>query len=444
MKLISLNLLKLRKAITGEYKPIVSNFISLGIIQGSNFLLPLLTFPYIVRTVGVEHFGIIALLQTIMSYFVIFTDYGFSMSATKDVSVNRADKKILTSIYSEVIVTKLLLCALSFGILMLGLIIFPRFQPYWLLVLYSFFIVLGQVLQPNWFFQGIEQMKFLTYISLLSKALYAIGIFTFIKNPTDFIYVNLILGVSSTIGGIISMVLVYRFFRIGLVLPTILKIKNQFRNGWNIFISSVTITVANNTNILILSLVASPLILGYYSIAEKVFLLFRTFTAILYQIIYPRVCMLAQKSFLHLASFLKNIVKFILISFLPLSLLLFFLADEIVYFLVGNYVTETAYILRILSFGPLIAAFNIPVAQTMLAYHLNKTFAVVLSFGAFVNVACNFILSYYFMAIGTAYSVLITETVITVLLYVVIYKYYPQYTYFINPEKRAELSGVVI
>ncbi|RDV16448.1 flippase [Pontibacter diazotrophicus] len=430
MKKIKQRLSNISNFVDDEYRPLLANFLSLGIIQGSNFLLSIITFPYVVRVIGVESFGLITLLQTIMLYFVVLTDYGFNLTATKEVSVHRNDVDRLSKIFSEVMVTKAVLLVLSFILFASALLLIPNFEDYQLIALLSFSIVVGQLLQPQWLFQGVEQMKYMTYINITIRALYAIGIFTFISQAQDYLYINLINGISLIIGGVISLIIVFKKFNLKFTIPGINQIIQQLKDSWSIFFSTISVSIANNTNIVILGLFASPLVIGYYSIAEKVFQIMRTFAVILYQVVYPRICMLAERSFSELAIFLKLIFKAILLTFLPLSVLVFILSDYIVYLVAGEYLSEASLVLRIICFGPLMAALNIPPAQTMLAYRLTKSFTIIVSIGAAVNVGLNFILAYYFKATGTAFSILATETLITILLYITLYRNFPEYCFF--------------
>lgn len=393
-------------------------------------MLSVFTFPYLVRVLGVEKFGLIVLLQTAMLYFTVLTDYGFNLTATQDISVNRKDKRAMADTFSEVLSAKFFLLAVSLLLLLTLLWLIPAFQDYRTIALLSFPMVIGQVLQPAWFFQGVEQMKYITYINILVRGLYAISVFIFIQSPDDFLLVNLLNGLSLIIGGIVSLVLVFSQFNISFRLPAMGQVKAQLVKSWSIFFSTLTVFVANNSNLLILGLFASPLVLGYYSIAEKTFQITRTFAVILHQVVYPRVCLLAQESVIELKHFLKNITKLILATFVPLSLLVFVLADYIVLLISGKPLPEAALVLRIVSFGPTMAALNIPAAQTMLAYHFTKSYTLVVGIGAVVNIVLNFLLAYYFQATGTAVSIMVTEALITLLLYTRLHTSHPAFSFF--------------
>ncbi|HBZ3253572.1 TPA: oligosaccharide flippase family protein, partial [Klebsiella pneumoniae] len=89
--------------IDAEKKNIFSNFIFLFLLQIANYLLPLLTVPYLVRTIGIANVGLLAFAGAVCTYFQIITDFGFNLSATRQVSINRSNKSILNEIYSSVI-----------------------------------------------------------------------------------------------------------------------------------------------------------------------------------------------------------------------------------------------------------------------------------------------------------------------------------------------------
>ena len=101
-----------------DNKVLLSNFLSLSVLQIANFLLPLLAVPYLIRILEIELFGLLAFATAMIMYFVTLSDYGFNLTATREISIHRQSKDKVTEIFSAVMTIKFLLMILgtSFGI----------------------------------------------------------------------------------------------------------------------------------------------------------------------------------------------------------------------------------------------------------------------------------------------------------------------------------------
>jgi len=396
-------------------KRLTENFLSLLILQGLNYILSLVTFPYLVRILGPEKFGLIAFAQAFVAYFQILTDYGFNLSATREISINRENKQKVNEIFSSVMTVKLFLCLLSFLILSIFLIFIPKFRNDWLIYIFTFGMVLGNVLFPVWFFQGMEQMRYITILHIIAKTIFTISIFVFVKKMSDYLYVPLINSLGYLTAGILSLWVVNKEFGVKFVLPTLDAIKNQLKEGWHIFISTVAISLYTTSNTFILGLFTSNTIVGYYSAAEKIVRAIQGLLTPVSQTVYPYISKLASESKEKAISFIRKIVKVVGGGTFVVSFLLFTFAVPIVNIVLGKQYQQSIIVLRILAFLPFIIGLsNVFGIQTMLPFNFKESFSKILILAGILNVGLAFILVPFFHHIGISIAVVATEIFVTI------------------------------
>lgn len=119
-----------------RYKTLIENFGYLTLLQICNLLIPLVTYPYLINTLGKNLYGVIIYSQAIVSYLAIFVNWGFNISATKYISINREDSKKINEIVSVVYIVKTLLLIIVFGFLFL-IFLFPEIREYKLLYIFT-------------------------------------------------------------------------------------------------------------------------------------------------------------------------------------------------------------------------------------------------------------------------------------------------------------------
>jgi len=289
-------LFPVNKFLSADLKPILFNVISLFVLQGSNYILPLLTLPYLVRVLGPEKFGLISFAQALVGYFVIITDYGFNLSATKEISINKNNLEKVSRIFCTVITLKLILLFLSFIVFTIIVVFLEQSPSDRIIYLLSFGVVVGQVIFPSWFFQGIEKMKFITLINILSRLIFTILIFICVHSADDYIYVPLVTSVGFITGGAISLILSFKYFGIHIIIPTVNDIVQQLKNGFTVFITSLSSNIISSSGIFVLGLFQSREVVGYYSAIEKLAKAFVSMFSPITQAIFPHVSYQFSKS----------------------------------------------------------------------------------------------------------------------------------------------------
>lgn len=273
--------------LTEDKKRLLSNFFSLSALQGINMILPLITLPYLVRVLGVENFGLINFALSIIMFFTIIVSFGFGLSATREISMNQENHQKVINIFSSVMIIQIILLILSFLILSILIFFIDRLNENTLLYYMSFGIVLGTVLFPTWFFQGMERMKYITYINVSFRVFFTALIFIFVKDEGDYIFVPILNSLSAILGGIYSLWLIYKLFDIKPIIPKLDIIKKQFIDSYHFFLSRVANDGSRYYATAIIGIYFGNIAVGYYSMVEKLFFAFMSLGGIVSQTIYP-------------------------------------------------------------------------------------------------------------------------------------------------------------
>lgn len=404
-----------------EKKRLLSNFFSLAILQGANYILPLITLPYLVRVLGIEYFGLLAFATAIIAYFNIITDYGFNLTATREISIHRDDKVKVIEIFSSVMIIKFILMFVSFTLLVLLVFSFEKFSKDWEVYLLTFGTVLGQVLFPVWFFHGMEKMKYSTYLDILSKSIFTVAIFIFIQEQSDFYIVPILTSFGYIVAGIFSLVLIKKEFGVWFKWVEKETILYHLKEGWHIFLAGFGVNLYKNNAILILGIFTDNLIVGYFSIAKKIIDALNQVASVISRTILPYVNYKFELG-TELFTFLKKIFLLILSYTFVLGVLLIMFSSEISTLIAGNIHTEIVISLKAMSFVPLIIAINIPAVHILLLSKNDKLFSKAVLLGGILDITLLVALIPLFSYFGAIISVIITEAFVTGMLYFYVYK----------------------
>ncbi len=251
------------------FRRLMDNFLSLTALQGINYLVPLITFPYLVRVLGVDQFGLFSFVMAIILYAEIMTDYGFNLSATKHIALNREEPEKINEIFSSVIMIKAMMALGFFLFILLLILLFDKFAKDAMLYVYAYGLILGQVLFPVWFFQGIENMRYITILNALAKMIFAGAIFLFVRNPDDLYLVFIFNSIGGMVAGAWAFYLALSKFGVRFSLQPLSNYIFYLKDAWFIFTSRVAVQFYQSINVIVLGFLASNEIVGYYSIVEK-------------------------------------------------------------------------------------------------------------------------------------------------------------------------------
>ena len=393
------------------------NFIALFSLQAVGYIFPLITFPYLTLHLGVEGFGKYVLVQTIFIYLDLIVSYGFKITATDLISKSSKNSEEVSKIFCAVLGTKAILLLLVTFLLSISMLLVPFLNNNSTLIMCGFPYLIGNFLFPVWLFQGLQRMKYITYIHIVSKVLFTCLIFVLVKDANDIDYAIGSYSFGFLIAGIISVIIAYKKFSLKLHFPSFSSIKHQFVNGYYIFLSQFSVGMYSSINILILGGLTSELSVGIYAIANKVYTIVTALGTPFSRALFP----FMSKKFISNPEKYKSIVKKIIIPFFSVffivGLIIFFGSDLIVNLLMDSneYSDQSSLALKILSIGIPFFPFGAFFTYLLVIQNQKKQlFKIVITIVG-INLLLIFPLIYYFDIIGISITTLIVTILVAFL-----------------------------
>lgn len=398
----------------GQHKTLIQNFSYLSALQVFNLTLPLVTYPYLIRVLGKETYGLVVFAQAIVAYLAILVGFGFNISATRDISVHRENKEKVSEIVSSVLIIKGILFLLSCIIMFILLLIIPQAHDYKALFFLSLWACLYDVIFPIWYFQGIEKMKYFTYLSLTSRLIFLVLIFIFIHTPADYLYVPIIYGIGAIVAGAVALFLMFKKHQIQFSWQSYQTLKFYVKDSTPIFISNVSVSLYVSTNKVITGTFLGMAEVAYYDLAEKLIFVLRIPQSILSQSLFPKIS--KEKNI----NFIKRIFKISLLGNSLLFVLMLLLSHHIIVVLGGSQMLPAISVVNILAFTvPIVAMSNIFGIQLLIPFGYNKLFSrIILASGLFYLLLMLILwLSNGFSIISISIVTVITEVFVTTTMY---------------------------
>jgi len=401
---------------------VINNMFYLSIMQVITYLFPLFVLPYLYRVFTIDTMGLLLFAQAFIQFAIVLCDYGFDLTATRDISINRGNLSKESFIFSSVIITKFLLFIISCIILIPIFAFVPYFSENKLIYILTLLMVFGQIIFPTWYFQGKEEMKYITYINLIMKTVGLLLVFIIVNKATHYYRYLLIMGIINLLTGLIGIYIAYKKFAIKLIVIGFNELRDNLKEGFHLFLSNISISLYGSANTVILGFMTNNVIVGNYSIVERPITAIRGFAGIIFRSIYPKACKMYGENNDKLGAFYKKIFIPIGIVFFFGGLILSYYSDYFVLLFSGESNKISSDLMKILAFVPLIVVINIPAYQSLILLKKQKIYFKILFSGAIISLLLNTILSSYFQAYGTAISILFIEIYITIGLYIIYLK----------------------
>lgn len=282
------NKIKNFKSVVFNNKSVIENYFFMTILQILNSFFYLLIYPYLIRTLGSEAYGTYVFATSISTYFLFFINFGLDLPATKEIAENIKNKDILENILSSVFTAKTYLFVLSAIVFTVFLFTVPVFNKHKIIFILCFLSIYSFVLFPQWFFQGIQKMKIVTYIQLGIKILSLPLIFFIVKEKKDLAIYTAIVSGTAILGSIIAYMIIILRYKIKISFLRIKSLKKWFVLAQPFFYSSIAGSIKEYSIPIIIGSFFGMREVAIYDLANKIIIIPRTLFMSVNAAIFPK------------------------------------------------------------------------------------------------------------------------------------------------------------
>lgn len=334
-------------------KLLVTNFSYLSILQVFTLISPLITYPYLIRTIGLELNGVVVFGQSISTYMALIINFGFNISGVRQIAINKADKNRLNEIISVIYTNKFIiwLMLLMGWLVLIGHISF--FQEHYWVYFWSFFITINELLFPVWLFQGLEKMKYTTLINISVRLLFIVLVFFVVKKQADYYRVSFLYAFGAFIAGAISTWMVFSYLRYRYKRPTFLSMKRAVLEGFPLFISSISIQIYANINKLLVGGFLGMSEVSIYDFSEKIIAVARIPMGIIQQTIFPKIS--RERN----VAFVNKMLKYVSVLNIVICVMVLLLMPLVMDYMLGKVYEEGMLVTLIMACSLIVSGVNL-------------------------------------------------------------------------------------
>jgi O-antigen/teichoic acid export membrane protein len=331
------------------------NFINLSFVQVSNILIQVFLFSLIARKIGLQHFGYVMVANAYATLAGIFINYGTNQSGIKDVALNKSVPKLLSQIFFSVYYTRLILFIVSLLVL---LVLYLLGFHNWIYLAFALPLILAEVFNPLFFFIGIEKLLLYNVVNLISKAIAGLLIVSFINTTADSHYVNFYLGIGSVLMYIVLIVYGIRKYNIAIFPFSFISSFQFLQQNFYLVCNSLSVQLQQSVFLFAIASTKNDLIVGAYSLCDKIIWVFRLFIISFSSIIFPKAAVLQKENEPKWKKYKFNINLAFCFVFIAAGIILFSFSPFIIKMVTGKQDALSELYLRAVAFVPLITALN--------------------------------------------------------------------------------------
>jgi O-antigen/teichoic acid export membrane protein len=404
-------------------------FLSQFLLALTQLVFPLITYPYLARTLGPVGIGKVSYAEFVAGLIITVFSIGIPYYGIREIAKVRNDRIKRSQLTSELIFIHLLCTVAGMVIFAALLILNPNYHGERSLIVLGSLYILFQVFTIEWYLQGVEAFQFIAWRTIVIRLAGIAAIFLFVKNDKDYvIYYSIILATQLFVGA----AAIAKMTRENQLSFRSLELRQHLRPLFYFFLTSSFISIYVFFDTIILGWLAGREDVGYYTFSLRIIKLPLLLLLTLNTILYPRI------SYLHVAGEKEKIftlgkftTAFIITLTIPISVCFFVLAPEIISLLGGEGFLPSIRILQILAPLPLLIGLsNFLVLQVLAPSHKERSIMIAVLIASIISLTLNFLLIPRLFGEGAAIAVLVTEASVFLLSF-----------YFSYRQTRQQFSG---
>ena len=403
------------------------NYILNLINTGTQMLFPLITFPYVCRVIEADGIGQINFFQSIISYISLFTCLGIPMYAIREIARDRSDVVQMNRTAMEILLLHSMLTLVGYAIVAILCLTVPQIQvniPLFLILsLTIFFTAIG----CEWFYQGIEDFKYITIRGLIIKTVSVVLLFIFVKSKTDLLYYGCYTVFGVLGGNIFNFFRLRKYIHRENIIFSELHIKRHVKPVLKVFSFSVVTSIYLQLNTVLLGFLKNALAVGYFAAATKVMQMLLMMSSCLGSVMMPRAShLIAENKEDEFNRLIQKSYDFTLAIALPMTIGLIFCAPSLITALCGVKFEHSILPSQIIA--PIIlmvAISNVFGIQVLFPKGKINIVTLCCGIGAVADLILNLCLIPFFSYIGTSIAYLGAEVATTVSMYFIGRRYIP-------------------
>ncbi len=377
----------------------------------SQVFFPLITFPYLARTLGPEHVGALNFAESMAKYFVMLAALGIPIYGIREIAKLQNQLAERTKLFTEIFTINLI-CTIGLSVLFFASIHFvPQLMGEKELFYWTVMYFVLQVFYLEWFFNGMDQFRFIAIRQFIIRFFFIIFVFLLIKSKLDYVnYMRMQVGLNVLIA-IINYQSLRKLITIDSNIYKNLDLKKHLKPLLYLFLTIFSISIYFSLDTILLGFLANNESVGYYSTALKLNkLIIAVFSAITVAI-FPSLIGLYQNGEIEKFKEYIRQVFFVLISIsIPAVTILILCAQEIVHLLFSTSFDRAILPLQITA--PLILIVSLSSIfgfQILSAFSKDRQILYSAIIGMVISIILSLLLVPQFKEVGEAITILLTE-----------------------------------